>query len=68
MFGEKVVKHCPNCKKDVSEIFTVMYRVDGKDYITSFTCPTCEEDLAREDRAVIVKARDAGKPVAVMMC
>ncbi len=68
MFGETIVKYCPNCKENVRYITTILYMIDGKEYTNNFNCPKCNEDLAIEDRAFIEKARIEGKNITPVMC
>lgn len=68
MYGQTLVKHCPNCKEDVKIITTIVYMIDGKEYTDEFNCPTCNEDLAKEERELINNARIEGKNVIAVMC
>lgn len=68
MFGETLVRHCPNCKENVKYTTTILYMIDGKEYTNTFDCPNCNEDLAKEDKAFIKKARIEGKDVIAVMC
>lgn len=67
MFGEILVRYCPNCKEDVKYTTTILYMIDREEFTESFDCPKCNEDL-KEDKAIIEKARNEGKSVAIVMC
>lgn len=67
MFGTVIKKFCKECDKEVKETVTVLYIIEGNDYVSNFNCPTCSADLAVEDRNTIIKAREEGKPVSIAM-
>jgi hypothetical protein len=42
--------------------------IDGKEYSDTFYYPNCNEDLAKEEREFIQKARKEGKDVIAVLC
>lgn len=68
MFGETLIKHCPNCKENVKYTTAILYMIEGVEYTATFICPKCKTDLAEEDREFIRKARIEGKNVVAVMC
>ena len=67
MFGITLKKNCPSCNEEVKYISSVIYSIDGQDYTDTFICPNCNEDLAKEEREIIRKARIEGKDIGVIM-
>lgn len=52
MFGEKITKHCPYCKKDVEFNVSIKYINPNNDevYYNSLICPECESELGDRDK------------------
>lgn len=67
MFGKVIERYCPNCEGGFKTRVLVGFNIDGKNYYDSCICPKCNEDVSKEDRKIIRKAKKEGKDFSVIM-
>lgn len=67
MYGIIIKRYCSTCKKDVEIHASIGYAVDDKTYFKDCVCGTCGEDVSKEDRKMIEKAKKDGKNISIVM-
>lgn len=62
-----ITRYCENCKKDIDFWVSAGIIIDDETYYPHLRCPNCKENVSKQDKDTINKAKEEGKSVICVM-